>query len=231
LPVLLKVRNESPSPPPLPYIKDPIPLLLQQVMGKRLYLFLYRIPVSFYHLQSFQFASQSTEHQCNSAVYSNNILTFSNSPTKPAQRQTFEVPSAREDTGVVTMAVTVVAPATGPEAPAATAPAITIPALAATGPDPADSAPGPAASAPDPAVTTLGPAASAPVPAATAPDPAATTPAAPWQESWEYERAAKRRQTQNPAARHQEMLYSSSRQSPYICTPKRAFQKAPPRWL
>jgi hypothetical protein len=27
------------------------------------------------------------------------------------------------------------------------------------------------------------------------------------------------------------MLYSSSRQNQYICTPKRAFQKATPRWL
>ena len=111
---------------------------------------------------------------------------------------------------MVTTAATVVAPATGPAAPAATA-------LAATGPDLVASAPVPAASAP--------------VPAATAPDPAATTPAAPWQESWEYERAAKRRQTQNQAARHQEMLYSSNRQHQYICTPKRAFQKATPRWL
>jgi hypothetical protein len=118
---------------------------------------------------------------------------------------------------VVTTAATVVAPATGPAAPAATA-------LAATGPDLVASAPVPAASAPVPA-------ASAPVPAASAPDPVATTPAAPWQESWEYERAAKRRQTQNPAARHQEMLYSSNRQHQYICTPKRAFQKATPRWL
>jgi hypothetical protein len=127
---------------------------------------------------------------------------------------------------VVTTAVTVVAPATGPEAPAATAPApaITIPALAATGPDPAATAPGPAASTPDLAAT-------APAPAASAPDPVATTPAALWQESWEYERAAKRRQTQNPAARHQEMLYSSSKQHQYISTPKRAFQKATPTWL
>ncbi len=134
---------------------------------------------------------------------------------------------------MVTTAATLAAPATGPEAPAATAPApaLTILALAATGPDPAATAPGPAASAPDPAATAPVPAATAPDLAATVPDPAATTPAALWQESWEYERAAKRRQTQNPAARHQEMLYSSSRQNQYISTPKRAFQKATPTWL